>query len=340
MPRPCRIRFAGAKYHLTARGNARQRIFYGKTDYERFLGQLVTALEKDGVRLYAYCLMPNHYHLLVETPQGNVDRFEQRLNTAYSMYFRFKHDRPGHCFQGRYGGKLVEGDDYIVRLTRYIHLNPVATQAMARRSSEERIEALHGYRWSSFRGYVKSKQAEDWVDYRWLASMGRATDAGNRRAYCAYAESMVGRTDPVLDETLEASRYAIGDDDFIARTEAALREETTPGDAFHDLAVPSAVGLPFDVIERAVSASFGCEVADLHIHGRSAGVAKAIAIELCCRFSGVTQRAVAQHFGYKTDAGISRQRHVLRAACGADKDIRDALRQLTDQLAGASENIK
>jgi len=69
-------------------------------------------------------LMPNHYHLLVETPLGNVPRFMQRLNTAYSMYFRLQHRRPGHCFQGRYGAKLVRGEDYLLRLTRYIHLNP------------------------------------------------------------------------------------------------------------------------------------------------------------------------------------------------------------------------
>ena len=74
--------------------------------------------------------MPNHIHLEVETPRGNLPRFMQRLTTAYGMYFRYKKRRPGHCFQGRYGAKLVDGDDYLLRLTRYIHLNPVRTQAM------------------------------------------------------------------------------------------------------------------------------------------------------------------------------------------------------------------
>ena len=94
-------------------------------DYERFLEQLDHCLEKNEVVLYAYCLMPNHYHLFVDTPLGNVQRFMQTLNTAYAMYFRYKHNRPGHCWQGRYGAQLVKGDDYIAKLARYIHLNPV-----------------------------------------------------------------------------------------------------------------------------------------------------------------------------------------------------------------------
>ena len=90
MPRPLRIRYDGAKYHVTARGNGRQQIFFGDEDYERFLDQLALAQEKDQVIVYAYCLMPNHYHLFVETPLGNIQRFEQRLNTAYGMYYRYK----------------------------------------------------------------------------------------------------------------------------------------------------------------------------------------------------------------------------------------------------------
>ncbi len=84
MPRPWRIRYAGAKYHLTQRGNGAQGVFLCDEDYERFIEQLDYCLEKSEVVLYAYCLMPNHYHLFVETPMGNVQRFMQTLNTAYA----------------------------------------------------------------------------------------------------------------------------------------------------------------------------------------------------------------------------------------------------------------
>ena len=95
---------------MTSRGNGRQRIFFCDEDYSRFLEQLESALEKDGVILYAYCLMPNHYHLFMETPLGNIQKVMHRLNTAYSMYFRYKKSSPGHCLQGRYSAKLVGGE--------------------------------------------------------------------------------------------------------------------------------------------------------------------------------------------------------------------------------------
>ena len=107
MPRPPRKAYAGAKYHITVRGNGRQNIFLCEEDRGRFLEQLWGGLEKDEVILYAYVLMSNHYHLLIETRRANVSAFMQRLNTAYGMYFRYKHGRPGHALQGRFGAKLV-----------------------------------------------------------------------------------------------------------------------------------------------------------------------------------------------------------------------------------------
>ena len=155
MPRPWRLRYVDAKYHLTVRGNGRERVFHEPGDYARFLRQLDEALEEDDVILYAYVLMPNHYHLFVETPKGNVQRFMQRLNTAYAMYHRYKHRRPGHCFQGRYGAKLVAGDAYVLGLTRYIHLNPVKGQRLAAVPVEQKREMLNEFPYSSYRVNVR-----------------------------------------------------------------------------------------------------------------------------------------------------------------------------------------
>jgi REP element-mobilizing transposase RayT len=129
MPRPARHRFAGAKYHIASRGNGRKTLFYRAGDRDRFIAQMLDCLAKDGVVLYAYCLMPNHFHLFVETPRADVDASMRRLGTAYSVYFRYKHYRPGRCFRGRYRSPLVEGNDYSLRFLRYIHLNGEATDA-------------------------------------------------------------------------------------------------------------------------------------------------------------------------------------------------------------------
>ena len=188
MARAWRIRYAGAKYHVTVRGNGRQTVFHDDDYYLRFIEQLSEALEKDQVVLYAFALMPNHFHLFIETPFGNVQRFMQRLNTSYSMYHRFKYRSPGHCFQGRYGAKVVRGDEYILALTRYIHLNPVKVGGFRGKTFEERRAELERFPWSSYRAYVGKPVGYDlkvgkgiYGDIRWpvgekvpLAAVGLA----------------------------------------------------------------------------------------------------------------------------------------------------------------------
>ena len=210
MSRPWRIRFPGGKYHVTSRGNGRAQIFLCAADYARFLDQLSAALEADQVLLYAFCLLPNHFHLYVETPLANLPRFMQRLSTAYSMYFRYKKQRPGHCFQGRYHAKLVEGDDYIVRLTRYIHLNPVKTRALSKASPEARRKRLDEFPWSSYRSCAGLASAQERVDYRWLKLMQRATLRGNQAAYRRYVSEFLGEEDDILRKAIGGSQNGCG----------------------------------------------------------------------------------------------------------------------------------
>jgi len=317
---------------VTSRGNGRQKVFLSVADYGRFLEQLDDALEKDEVILYAYVLMPNHYHLFVETPSGNIQRFMQRLNTAYSMYFRYKHQRPGHCLQGRYKARLVDGDEYIIRLTRYIHLNPVKTDAVKAKSLPERRGVLSRWRWSSYLGYVDGVRAEKIIDYRWLRLMGRKTLRGNRKAYEAYVQGMVPSADEWLQEAMSRSRYAIGDDRFVEEAESELKEMRLKRACYGDVELPGAPPLEMGHIERVVAAEFGIEACALHSHGREAGKAKSAAIELCCLFSGQSQRAIAKHFGYKTDAGVSRQRKVLKERLKTDARLKSALCRLNARL--------
>jgi len=125
MARPLRPLAAGLVYHITARGNAKAPMFLTETDYEVFLTGLGLAQHLDGLLCHAYCLMPNHYHLLVETPRANLDDAMQRLNGTYALRFNRHHERTGHLFQGRYGSKLITDDDYALTVVRYIAANPV-----------------------------------------------------------------------------------------------------------------------------------------------------------------------------------------------------------------------
>lgn len=123
---------AGLVYHVTARGNAKAPTFLTDADYEVFLSGLAVARNLDGLLCHAYCLMTNHYHLLVETPRANLDDAMHRLNSTYAIRFNRHHERTGHVFQGRYGSKLITDDDYALTVVRYIAANPVQAGLCAR----------------------------------------------------------------------------------------------------------------------------------------------------------------------------------------------------------------
>ena len=147
--RPLRIVYEGAFYHITARGNERKNIFLSRKDYEKFLSYLTDAVHKFGMVLHAFVLMTNHYHLLVESPKGNLSSFMHGLNSAYTTYFNIKRGRSGHLFQGRYKAFVIDKDHYLLELSRYIHLNPFRAGI---------AEKPEDYPYSSLRPYLFPKE--------------------------------------------------------------------------------------------------------------------------------------------------------------------------------------
>ena len=155
MSRPLRVEFAGALYHVTARGNAREKIFLDDADRQTFLELLAREVRQQHWRLYAYCLMSNHYHLLVETPEANLARGMRRLNGVYTQAFNRRHGRVGHVLQGRYKSIVVDKDSYWLELCRYLVLNPVRARM---------VEKASAWRWSSYRATAGEIKAEDWLE--------------------------------------------------------------------------------------------------------------------------------------------------------------------------------
>src|SRR3989338_8050080 len=154
MARPLRLEYAGANYHVISRGNNRSNIFYHPGDYKHFLQLLEKITNKFAVRIHAYCLMINHYHLLLETPLPNLRKAIQYLNGAYCIFFNRKHHRTGHVMQGRYKSILIEKDSYLLELSRYIHLNPVRAGI---------VRTPSAYPWSSYNFYRASQGAPSWL---------------------------------------------------------------------------------------------------------------------------------------------------------------------------------
>lgn len=203
MARPQRIEYEGAVYHVTARGNERRAIFRDDADRERFLRILSESVERYEVRLYLFCLMTNHLHLVVETPRANLGQFMHRLQTAYTVYFNRRHTRCGHLMQGRYQARLVEKDAYILRLSRYVHLNPVFTAAARRRPLRERITMLRRYHWSSYCSYIGGVRA---IAARMLCHHGGLTQRQVARILGIHNGASISRQLHKLACELESNR--------------------------------------------------------------------------------------------------------------------------------------
>jgi REP element-mobilizing transposase RayT len=151
MARPLRIEYEGAFYHVTSRGNERKRIFAAKSDHRQFKKYLKEAQKKYGYHLHGYVLMSNHYHLIIETPEGNLSKVMQYINGSYTNFFNLRTRRSGHLFQGRYKAILVDVDNYLLQLSRYIHLNPI------RAGIADRPE---DYPHSSYKSFISKKGEE------------------------------------------------------------------------------------------------------------------------------------------------------------------------------------
>ena len=155
MSRPLRIQYPGAVYHIMNRGRARQPTFVDETDYRAFLETLAEAHRQWGIEVFAYCLMGNHYHLCLRTPKGNLSRIMRHIDGIYTQRFNRRHRRDGTLFRGRYKGILIDADEYLAAVVRYIHLNAVAAGL---------VKMPEEYRWASHQYYLKAKGAPDWLD--------------------------------------------------------------------------------------------------------------------------------------------------------------------------------
>jgi len=207
MARPLRLQLVGAIYHVTARGNDRRPIFEDDDDCARFLIVLASIVARYRVLCHAYCLMGNHYHLLLETPEANLSVAMRQLNGVYTQRFNRRHERCGHLLQGRFGAQLVAGDAYLREVCRYIVLNPVRAGLVAHPGQ---------WRWSSFRATAGEMATPGFLTVDWVQALGGAkTRSEALQRYTAFIEAGIGETGISLDRF--RSKAAVGDEAFVAR---------------------------------------------------------------------------------------------------------------------------
>jgi hypothetical protein len=288
------------------------------------LGEAVTTHH---ARLYLFCLMPNHFHLVVETPRANLDRFMHGLLTRYTVYFNRRHGRHGHLMQGRYGAKLVEdggtANRYLLALSRYVHLNPAFTDAARLLPLEERIALVRAYRWSSYGGYVRWSPRCPWLAYApILAQVGGDAD-GREEAYRRFVETGLAETDEEFRAAMRLSARSIGGDKFREWVEEEHRAQAKSSGSEEDVAFRRTQQRTKPVAEVLDAAARFCGVAPSTLTQRQRGSkARGIAARWLCRFAGLTQRQAAETLGLRTGAAVSFQTRNLAARIEADPDLK------------------
>ena len=213
MARPLRIEFPGALYHVTARGNARQAIFLDDQDRRRFLDVLARVVSRFHLVLHAYCLMDNHFHLVVETPEANLSKAMRQLNGVYTQAFNRRHGRVGHVLQGRFQAIVVDRDSYLLQLCRYVVLNPVR----ARRTRQPDT-----YPWSSYRATGGLVPAPPFLTVDWLLSQFGRQRLPAQRKYRAFVAEGMGEDSPW--EHVQG-QVLLGSERFVERLRPRLQEK-------------------------------------------------------------------------------------------------------------------
>ena len=183
MTRPLRIEYPGAWYHVMNRGRRSENIYFVDEDRNAFIRVLHEAAELWNFRIAAYCLMSNHYHLLIQTPDGNLSRGMRHINGVYTQRFNRRHKKEGQLFRGRYKAVLVEADSHLLEVMRYIHRNPLRAGM---------VKSLDEYRWSSHAGYLSRAKKWSWLHKDDLLTILSKSPSGQKRAYIDF----VGKAEP------------------------------------------------------------------------------------------------------------------------------------------------
>ena len=334
MARALRVEFPGAIYHVTVRmlGDARASLFRDDGDRSRLLAKLEERVEGFDIRLYALCLMRNHYHLVLETPRANLQQFMHALNTAYSTYYNLRHRRHGHLLDGRYGAKLVEGDEYLLALSRYVHLNPVKVGRVKDQPLADRLDHLGSYRWSSLCTYIGKGEPLEFVEPGpLLAEMG-GRRRENVRRYRAFVEGGVAEKDTEFLAVLKASPRSIGTKIFQEWVDGLYEDLMAKQGSPQDVSFRRALAtLPPDKVLAAAADVLGFQLKDFRTQ-RHGSVLRGIAGRLLRRFSGLTQREAARILGLRSGAAVSAQIGKLGGKLKEDRKLARQLAHIEERL--------
>lgn len=328
MARPLRIEYEGAIYHVMSRGNARQAIFLNDHDWEKILKDWEETVLRCGWELFSFCLMPNHFHLFFRTPRPNLSRGMQRLLSSYANGFAKRHRRPGHLFQGRFKGELVEDESYFWTVSRYIHLNPVRGK---------RPLALHPreFPWSSYGGFADKRKRLSWVAYdvlldAWQGELG-GSDASV--AYRRHVEQGV-KSPPENPFAAAAHGWLLGRQEFIDRIRQEMKSPRFADEVPRARLLRS---LDVDSVFAAVSEYYEVDPAIFSSRGNG-HIARAVAAWLARRMTSATLRELCVPLGLGRPESVSNLTRRIDRQLKTDSRLRKDVHKLELQLSDKTKN--
>ena len=294
MARPLRVEYPGAFYHVINRGNSQEKLYNSSRDYKKFLQYLEKAAERFAVIVHTYCLMDNHYHLLLETAEPNLSVTMQWLNVSYATYFNRKHNRNGHLFQGRFKAILIDAEAYLKHLSRYIHLNPVRAKI---------IDKPEQYQWSSYSVFVGKQKGPKFLKTDWLLSTFGSNTKKARKNYKEFIEGVDIKAVKDLSKQLEGG-FILGDTDFVNWIKETFLSKRDDEKEIPQLRKLKPRVAPETIVDQ-VSKAFSSEAEKIRKKGLKRNKAREVAIYLSRDLGGISCSDLGVFFGGVSGALIT-----------------------------------
>jgi REP element-mobilizing transposase RayT len=319
MARPLRIEYPDAWYHVMNRGRRAEHIFLEETDYKSFVELLMESVELWNFRIAAYCLMPNHYHLVVQTPDANLSRCMRHINGIYTQRFNRSHRCDGQLFRGRYKSIVVDADNYLLQLVRYIHRNPIRSAI---------VERMDSYKWSSHREYLSRGKKWDWLHKGFVLSMLSKDTKQQQRLY---KEFMAEEDSEEISQVFEQNKLPsiLGRDEFIDGLRDRFFERKT-----HKEVPESRVLAPErEKIKQVICRIYGVRVEDLLKSKRGTfNEPRSIAIYLTRQLRGENLAEICREYGLSKYSSASSVIERVGTKMSTDRQLRKRVAKIRQVL--------
>ncbi len=321
MARPLRIQYPGAWYHVMNRGIARQSIYQNESHRLLFLSLLQEVNFRYHVQIHAYCLMGNHYHLLLRTLHANLDQVMRHLNGVYTQQYNLSVQKDGALFRGRYKSCLIEAESYLIETSRYIHLNPVVAKI---------VDKPEDYPWSSYRLYIELESSPPWlIKSDTLNFFGKENQNWN---YQLFVQDGMKNSENEFSKKIRKNPI-LGSESFVKTINENLipKEHKIPEIPMHKLLLT----LPdLSQIQKAVANFFQIDPKELLVaHSRRLSLPKYIAIYLAVKFTQEKNSMIASHFGGIAACTVSYAYRLIQKKINYNKPLALSVRIIEQELS-------